>query len=96
MPVVKHEPPVGLAEVVGAVTERDLMEQAFNHPDALDRPVGEAMGAPLPTIGAGEPLDLAVARLEDASALLVLDRGHPIGVVTRSDALGALATPPRT
>jgi len=95
MPVVKHEPPVVLAEVVGAVTERDLMEQAFTRPEALDRPVGEAMGAPLPTIGAGEPLDLAVSRLEDASALLVLDRGHPIGVVTRSDALGALATPSR-
>jgi cystathionine beta-synthase len=92
---VKHEPPGVLAEVVGAVTERDLMDEAFNHPEALDRPVGEAMGPPLPTIGAGEPLDLAVARLEDASALLVLDRGHPIGVVTRSDALGALTAASR-
>ncbi len=94
MPVVKHEPPVVLAEVVGAVTERDLMEQVFSGAGALDRPVGEAMGPPLPTVGAGEPLDVAVARLEAASALLVLDRGHPIGVVTRSDALGALAASP--
>jgi cystathionine beta-synthase len=91
MPVVKHEPPVVLAEVVGAVNERDLMEQAFTGPGALDRAVGETMGPPLPTVGAGEPLDIAIARLEAASALLVLDRGHPIGVVTRSDALGALA-----
>ncbi len=29
MPVVKHEPPVVLAEVVGGVTERDLMDRAF-------------------------------------------------------------------
>ena len=90
MPVVKHEPPVVLAEVVGAVTERDLMERAFRDPAVLDQPVGEAMGPPLPTIGVGEPLDVAVARLEAAAAVLVLDRGHPVGVVTRSDALGAL------
>ena len=95
MPVVKHEPPVVLAEVVGAVNERDLMEYAFRGGDALDHLVGEAMGPPLPTIGAGEPLDVAVARLEGAPAVLVLDRGHPIGVVTRSDALGALTAPAR-
>ncbi len=29
MPVVKHEPPVVLAEVVGGVTERDLMDRVF-------------------------------------------------------------------
>jgi len=95
LPVVKHEPPVVLAEVVGAVTERELMERAFNDPGALERPIGEVMGPPLPTIGAGEPLDVAVARLEGAPAVLVLDRGHPIGVVTRSDVLGALAAGPR-
>jgi cystathionine beta-synthase len=91
LPVVKHEPPVVLAEVVGAVTERDLMERAFADASALDRPVEDVMGPALPTIGAGEPLDLAVTRLEDSAAVLVLDRGHPIGVVTRSDALAALA-----
>ena len=95
MPVVKHEPPVVLAEVVGAVTERDLLERAFGDSAVLDRSVGEVMGPALPTIGAGEPLDVAVARLELAPAVLVLDRGHPIGVVTRSDALGALAAPAR-
>ena len=91
MPVVKHEPPVVLAEVVGSVTERDLMERAFGDASVLDRPVGEIMGPPLPTIGAGEPLDLAVARLEGSPAVLVLDRGHPVGVVTRSDALASMA-----
>jgi len=91
LPVVKHEPPVVLAEVVGAVTERDLMDRAFNDPAALDRPVGEVMGAPLPTVGAGEAVDVAVSRLEGAPAVLVLDRGHPIGIVTRSDVLASLA-----
>ena len=31
--------------------------------------------------------------LETAPALLVLDRGHPIGIVTRSDVLSTLAGP---
>jgi cystathionine beta-synthase len=91
MPVVKHEPPLVLAEVVGSVTERDLMDRAFADPSVLDRPVGEVMGAPLPTAGAGEPVSVAVERLETAAAVLVLDRGHPIGIVTRTDVLASLA-----
>jgi cystathionine beta-synthase len=91
MPVVKHEPPVVLAEVVGAVSERQLLSVAFADPTNLDRPVGDVMESPLPTVGTGEPIDVAVARLETAPAVLVLDGGHPIGVVSRADVLGALA-----
>ncbi len=91
MPVVKQEPPVVLAEVVGAVNDRDLLEHAFRDASILDRPVADVMGPPLPTIGSGEPLDVAVERLEASPAVLVLDRGHPIGIVTRSDALGSLS-----
>jgi cystathionine beta-synthase len=92
--VVKHEPPVVLAEVVGAVTERELMDQAFADVSVLDRLVGEVMGPPLPTVGAGEPVRVAVERLEGAPAVLVLDRGHPVGIVTRSDVLTSLAAGP--
>jgi cystathionine beta-synthase len=90
MPVVKHEPPVVLAEVIGAVSERELLQASVADPGALDQPVGEVMGPPLPTVGIGEPIDLAIERLETASAALVLDGGHPVGVITRSDVLGAL------
>jgi cystathionine beta-synthase len=92
MPVIKHEPPVVLAEVVGGVTERELMDSAFADSSMLDRLVSDVMGSPLPTIGAGEQVQVAVARLEGAPALLVLDRGHPVGVITRSDVLAILAT----
>jgi cystathionine beta-synthase len=95
VPVIKHELPVVLAEVVGAITERQAMDRAFADASILDRPVSEVMGDPLPTVGAGEPLDVAVSRLRQGSAMLVLDRGHPIGVVTRVDVLTALAAPPR-
>ncbi len=92
MPVVKHEPPVQLAEVIGAVSERELLAVAYHDPTALDRLVGDVMGPPLPTIGIGEPISLAVSRLEQASAALVLDGGHPVAVITRSDVLGSLVT----
>jgi len=95
MPVVKHEPPVVLAEVVGAVTERDLMDSVFADATMLERPVGDVMGAALPTIGAGEQVHVAVGRLEGAPALVVLDRGHPVGVITRSDVLASFAAGPR-
>ena len=92
MPVVKHEPPVVLAEVIGSVSERDLLQATLNDPACLDRPIEEVMGPKLPTIGIGEPLDTAIDRLEQASAALILDNGHPTAVITRSDVLGSLLT----
>jgi cystathionine beta-synthase len=49
------------------------------------------MDETLPTVGASEPVDEAVAKLEKADALLVQDEGKPIGVVTRQDLLAYLA-----
>ncbi len=89
--VIKAEPPLAAAEVVGAVHERDLMQRAVHDPEILDRSVAEVMGPPLPSVGSGETVDLAVRRLEDSPAVIVLDNGHPVGVITRSDALAFLA-----
>ena len=90
VPVVNAEPPLVMAEVAGAVHERDLMERAFDDPGILDRPVGEVMGPALPTVGSGEPVELAVERLEGTPAVIVVDSGHPVGILTRSDLLGFL------
>ena len=83
MPVVKHEPPVVLAEVVGSVTERELMDTVFADSAVLDHSVSDVMGAPLPTIGAGEQVHTAVTRLERAPALLVHGAPGPISSVDR-------------
>ncbi len=90
VPVVKAEPPLAAAEVLGAVQDRDLLESAFRNPELLSRPVGEVMGAPLPTVGSGAPLELVVNRMERGGAVLVLDEGRPIGIITRSDVLGTI------
>jgi cystathionine beta-synthase len=93
LPVVKAEPPLSLAEVVGTVTDRDLLERIVGDPGALDKPVSSVMGPPLPTIGSGEPLGVASARLAESPAVLVLDSGHPTGIATRSDLLDFLSGP---
>ncbi len=95
MPVVQAEPPVALAEVVGTVSDRLLLQAALEKPETIDGPVSAVMESPLPTVGTGEPIDLAAARLTGgASAVLVMDEGRPVGIVTRSDLLEYLAGPP--
>ncbi|MGI8793614.1 MAG: CBS domain-containing protein, partial [Acidimicrobiales bacterium] len=80
------------ADVVGSVTDRDLMERAFDDASILDAPVSSVMGAALPALGAGEEVADAVAALESASAVIVVDAGRPTGVLTRSDLLDFLVT----
>lgn len=93
LPVVKEEPPVMAAEVVGSVAERDLLDALFTGAAQLAAPLGAHMSAPLPTIGAGEAVSQAVDALGGTDALLVLDEGKPVGVITRTDLIGYLATP---
>ncbi len=91
MPVVNAEPPVTAGEVVGSVSERDLLEALFAGSASLADAVEGHMAPALPIIGSGEPVSAAVAALERADALLVHIDGKPAGVLTRPDLLGYLA-----
>jgi cystathionine beta-synthase len=92
MPVVRAEPPVMAAEVAGAVVERDLLDALFTGRAQLSDRLEKHMSAPLPAIGAGEPLDEAMSAFAEADAALVLVDGKPAGVVTRSDVLAFLGS----
>ncbi len=92
MPVVRAEPPVMAAEVMGSVVERDLLDALFNGRARLADPLERHMSASLPLVGSGEPVAAAVAALQDADAAVVLDDGRPVGIVTRQDLLGFLAS----
>jgi cystathionine beta-synthase len=91
MPVVNAEPPVMAAEVAGAVNERDLLDALFTGKAQLSDRLDKHMSPPLPTLGAGEPVGIAMNALSHADAALVLEDGKPAGVVTRQDILGFLA-----
>jgi cystathionine beta-synthase len=91
LPVLSATPPVVLGEVVGAIEERPLLEQVFTGAAKLTDPVGDHLGAPLGLIGANQSVDDAKAALAAANALLVIDDGKPIGIISRQDVLSYLA-----
>jgi cystathionine beta-synthase len=91
MPVVRAEPPVMAAEVVGSVVERDLLDDLFNGRAQLADKVDAHMSGALPMVGAGELVQVAVDALQSFDAVVVVDDGKPTGVVTRQDVLGYLS-----
>jgi cystathionine beta-synthase len=91
LPVVKEEPPVMAAEVVGSVVERDLLDALVAGRARPGDMVGGHMSPPLPTVGSGEPVSRAVQALEKAGAAVVHIDGKPSGLLTRQDVLTFLA-----
>ena len=71
--------------------ELSLMERAFRDAEVMDRPVVDVMSPAMPMIGIGEPVARVVEALEQGPSVLVLDGGHPVGLISRSDVLGFLA-----
>jgi cystathionine beta-synthase len=90
LPVVSaHDP----ATVVGAISERGLLKRAAADPSQLDAEIAEVMEPPFPAVSIEDPVRDAVELLVgDQQALLVIDHGHPAGIVTRADLLEALAS----
>ncbi|MDF2093766.1 cystathionine beta-synthase [Knoellia sp. 3-2P3] len=90
MPVVKAEPPVMAGEVAGAVSERSLLEKLFAGKAHLTDSVEQHMEPSLPLVGAGQPIADARHELETADAIMVVEDGKPVGVLTRADLLASL------
>jgi cystathionine beta-synthase len=91
LPVVKEEPPLMAAEVIGSVVERDLLDALVAGRARPTDEVGGLMSPPLPTVGSGEPVSKAVLALEKAGAAVVHVDGKPSGLLTRQDVLTFLA-----
>jgi cystathionine beta-synthase len=92
IPVVRHEPAESLADVVGSVRERGLLERLFANQDALNDDVASAMEPPLPAIEAAESVDRVFADLAGGNpAVVVAESGKPVAVLTRADLLEYLA-----
>jgi cystathionine beta-synthase len=91
MPVVGAEPPVMAGEVAGSVSERELLSAVFEGRANLADAVGAHMSPPLPIIGAGEQVSALAKTLRDLDAVMVVEEGKPVGVITRYDLLGFLS-----
>ncbi|GBE64570.1 cystathionine beta-synthase [Mycobacterium sp. MFM001] len=95
MPVVGAEPPVMAGEVAGSVSERELLSAVFEGRAKLADAVALHMSPALPMIGAGELVSALAKALRDADAVMVVEEGKPVGVITRHDLLGFLSEGPR-
>ncbi|TPG35891.1 cystathionine beta-synthase [Mycolicibacterium hodleri] len=91
MPVVGAEPPVMAGEVAGSVSERELLSAVFEGRAKLADAVSQHMSPALPLIGAGELVSSAAKELRDTDAVMVVEEGKPVGVLTRHDLLGFLS-----
>src|SRR3954468_23706629 len=94
LPVVRNgESEVrSLADVIGSLQDRTLLDRVFKNPDALHEDVASAMQPPLAAIEASESLEQVFASLTAGTNAVVVARGgSPVGVLTRSDLLEYLA-----
>ncbi len=92
LPVMRHGSAGSLADVVGSLQERGLLDLVFRNRDALNEEVAAAMQPPLAAVEASESVDEVFAALTGGSpAVVVATDGKPTGMLTRSDLLEYLA-----
>ncbi|HEX3453089.1 MAG TPA: cystathionine beta-synthase, partial [Gaiellaceae bacterium] len=92
LPVVRDGEVSSLADVIGSLQDRALLDRVFKNADALHEDVAGAMQGPLATVEADASVDEIVTALTGGTnAVVVADAGKPVGMVTRSDLLDYLA-----
>jgi cystathionine beta-synthase len=90
LPVVAPDDP---DRVVGSVGERGLLKRAFEGPQLMGSAISDVMEAPFPVVETADPVREAVELLTgEGQALIVADRGRPVGIVTRTDLLESLVS----
>ena len=92
LPVVRDGKCESLADVIGSLQDRALLERVFTNPDVLHEDVATAMQPPLAAVEASATLDDVFETLTGGgNAVVVAREGRPVGVLTRSDVLEFLA-----
>ncbi len=80
------------SEIVGSVNDVAVMQAVFDRSDLLHKSVGAVMGRPFPALDTDAEIDKAYKLLTLANAaIVVVEAGLPIGVVTRQDIISYLS-----
>ncbi len=87
---VTDELPLAAKEVSGSLSELGLLEATTRDESVLDLRVKDIADPTLPMVGVGMSVKELTGRLATTAGVLVLDGGHPVGVLTRSDLLSYL------
>jgi cystathionine beta-synthase len=92
IPVVRQGRADSLADVIGSIQERGLLERVLRNADTLNEEVASAMDPPLRAVEMGDSVDTVFSDLEAGNtAVIVATGGKPVGVLTRADLLEYLA-----
>src|SRR5258708_8951981 len=80
--------------VIGTLQERSLLDRVYRDPAVVTTAVSTAMDAPLSQVGVDSSLDDAFEPLlRGEQAVLVVEGGKPIAMITRADLLEFVAHP---
>ncbi len=78
--------------VIGTLQERTLLDRVYRDPSVVTTTVSAAMDAPLSQIGVESSIDDAFEPLlKGEQAVLVVETGSPVAVITRADLLEFVA-----
>jgi cystathionine beta-synthase len=92
VPVIRDGSCDSLADVIGSLQDRALLERVFTNTDVLHADVASAMQPPLAAVDATMTVDDVFSTLTGGTNAVVVARdGKPVGVLTRSDLLEFLA-----
>jgi cystathionine beta-synthase len=92
LPVTRDGACDSLADVIGSLQDRALLERVFTNPDVLHADVASAMQPPLAAVDAATSVDDVFSALTGGTnAIVVSVEGRPSGVLTRADLLEFLA-----
>jgi cystathionine beta-synthase len=87
---VTAELPLAAKEVSGSLSELGVLEATTRDPSVLGLTVKDIADPAMPMVGVGVSVSDLTRRLSTTAGVLVLDGGHPVGVLTRSDLLSFL------
>ena len=78
-------------EVVGSLTDNDVLSRLIREPDARDHLIGENMGPPLPVVGPETPLEGLTRHLSTPPGAVLVRHDASWQIITRSDVIEALS-----
>jgi cystathionine beta-synthase len=79
--------------VVGSVGERGLLKRAMDTSQLMSSDIVDVMEPPFPAVSTTDPVREAVELLSgEGQALIVVEDGRPVGIVTRADLLESLVS----
>ncbi len=92
IPVVSDGKAERLADIVGSIQERTMLDRVFREPALVDEKVEKVMEAPFPVVQANEDVERLYAELASGiPALIAAQDDRPVSIITKADLLEFVA-----